>query len=83
MYPSLYIYSCSKWKLIYVEGSHRHLSEKYRAILDSILTLGEDELVEGLKVLFIFIFERDESETVFCSTYGTGTCTISDSFSFC
>jgi hypothetical protein len=31
-------------------GSHRDLSEKYRAILENILTLGEDELVDGLKV---------------------------------
>ena len=28
----------------------RDLAEKYRQVLDSILTFGEDELVEGLKV---------------------------------
>ena len=27
----------------------RDLADKYRAVLDSILTFGEDELVEGLK----------------------------------
>ena len=30
-------------------GSHRDLADKYRAILENILTFGEDELVEGLK----------------------------------
>merc|ERR1711994_554241 len=30
-------------------GSHRDLAEKYKAVLDSILQLGEDELVDGLK----------------------------------
>ena len=28
----------------------RDLAEKYRQVLESILTFGEDELVEGLKV---------------------------------
>ena len=30
-------------------GSHRDLAEKYKVVLDSILQLGEDELVDGLK----------------------------------
>lgn len=30
--------------------AHRELADRYRAILDSILQLSEDELVEGLKV---------------------------------
>lgn len=42
-------------------GTHRHLSEKYRAILDSILTLGEDELVEGLKAFIEAILSENVS----------------------
>lgn len=42
-------------------GSHRHLSEKYRAILDSVLTLGEDELVEGLKAFIEAILNENVS----------------------
>eukprot|EP00092_Neocalanus_flemingeri_P024797 GFUD01026887.1.p1 GENE.GFUD01026887.1~~GFUD01026887.1.p1 ORF type:complete len:429 (+),score=158.24 GFUD01026887.1:70-1287(+) len=42
-------------------GSHRDLAEKYRAILDSILTFGEDELVEGLKAFIEAIVNENVS----------------------
>jgi len=42
-------------------GSHRDLGEKYRAILDSILTHGEDELVEGLKTFIEAIINENVS----------------------
>ena len=42
-------------------GSHRDLSEKYRAILDNILTHGEDELVEGLKTFIEAIVNENVS----------------------
>ena len=42
-------------------GSHRDLCDKYRAILDNILTHGEDELVEGLKVFIEAIVNENVS----------------------
>ncbi len=34
-------------------GSHRDLGDKYRAVLEGILLLGEDDLVDSLKVCFL------------------------------
>ena len=42
-------------------GSHREVQEKYRSILDSILTHGEDELVEGLKTFIEAIVNENVS----------------------
>jgi len=42
-------------------GSHRDLGEKYRGILDTILTFGEDELVEGLKAFIEAIVDENVS----------------------
>ena len=42
-------------------GTHRDLGEKYRAILDNILTHGEDELVEGLKTFIEAIVNENVS----------------------
>jgi len=42
-------------------GSHRDLAEKYRQVLDSILTFGEDELVEGLKAFIEAIVNENVS----------------------
>ncbi len=42
-------------------GSHRDLADKYRAILDSILQLGEDELVDGLKAFIEAIVHENVS----------------------
>jgi len=42
-------------------GSHRDLAEKYRKVLDSILTFGEDELVEGLKAFIEAIVNENVS----------------------
>ena len=36
-------------------GSHRDLGDKYRAVLEGILLLGEDDLVDSLKV-YILVF---------------------------
>ncbi len=30
--------------------AHRDLSDRYHSVLEAVMTLGEDELVEGLKV---------------------------------
>lgn len=42
-------------------GSHRELSDKYRSVLDAILTQGEDELVDGLKVFIEAIINENVS----------------------
>ena len=42
-------------------GSHRDLAEKYKAVLDSILQLGEDELVDGLKAFIEAIVNENVS----------------------
>ena len=42
-------------------GSHRDLAEKYRAVLESILPLGEDELVDGLKAFIEAIVNENVS----------------------
>ena len=42
-------------------GSHRDLGEKYKAVLDSILQLGEDELVDGLKAFIEAIVNENVS----------------------
>ena len=42
-------------------GSHRDLSEKYRAILETILTHAEDELVEGLRTFIEAIVNENVS----------------------
>ena len=42
-------------------GSHRDLAEKYRQVLDSILPLGEDELVDGLKAFIEAIVNENVS----------------------
>ncbi len=34
-------------------GSHRDLGDKYRAVLEGILLLGEDDLVDSLKVCIV------------------------------
>ena len=44
-----------------MSGTHRDLGEKYRAILDNILTHGEDELVEGLKIFIEAIVNENVS----------------------
>ena len=44
-----------------LSGTHRDLGEKYRAILDNILTHGEDELVEGLKIFIEAIVNENVS----------------------
>ena len=42
-------------------GSHRDLAEKYRAVLQSIIPLGEDELVDGLKAFVEAIVNENVS----------------------
>ena len=42
-------------------GSHRDLAEKYRSVLESILPLGEDELVDGLKAFIEAIVNENVS----------------------
>merc|ERR1712038_405235 len=42
-------------------GSHRDLAEKYKVVLDSILQLGEDELVDGLKAFIEAIVNENVS----------------------
>lgn len=42
-------------------GGHRDLSEKYRMVLTTILTLGEDDLVEGLKAFIEAIVNENVS----------------------
>ena len=42
-------------------GSHRDLADKYRAVLESILPLGEDELVDGLKAFIEAIVNENVS----------------------
>ena len=46
---------------IVLSGTHRDLGEKYRAILENILTHGEDELVEGLKIFIEAIVNENVS----------------------
>ena len=41
--------------------SHRDLADRHRAILESILTLGEDQLVDGLKVFIEAIVHENVS----------------------
>ena len=43
------------------QGSHRDLADKYKACLDSILQLGEDELVDGLKAFIEAIVNENVS----------------------
>ena len=55
-------YSLPSWLNCRVlSGTHRDLGEKYRAILDNILTHGEDELVEGLKIFIEAIVNENVS----------------------
>ena len=42
-------------------GSHREVADKYRSILDQILTLGEEQLVEGLRVFIEAIVNENVS----------------------
>jgi COP9 signalosome complex subunit 4 len=42
-------------------GTHRDLADKYKAVLDSILQLGEDELVDGLKAFIEAIIHENVS----------------------
>ena len=65
-------------------GSHRDLAEKYRAILDSILTFGEDELVEGLKAFIEAIVNENVSLVIsrqLLSEVGTTLVQLEDSVS--
>ena len=41
--------------------AHRDLGDRYRSVLESILLLGEDELVEGLKVFIEAIVNENVS----------------------
>ena len=43
------------------QGSHRELADKYKSVLDSILQLGEDELVDGLKAFIEAIVNENVS----------------------
>ena len=43
------------------QGSHRDLADKYKAVLGSILLLGEDELVDGLKAFIEAIVNENVS----------------------
>ena len=43
------------------QGSHRDLADKYKVVLDSILQLGEDELVDGLKTFIEAIVNENVS----------------------
>merc|ERR1712142_596688 len=65
-------------------GSHRDLGEKYRAILDNILTFGEDELVEGLKAFIEAIVNENVSLVIsrqLLSEVGTTLVQLEDSVS--
>ncbi len=42
-------------------GSHRDLGDKYRAVLEGILLLGEDDLVDSLKVCIVFFLNYNWS----------------------
>ena len=42
-------------------GSHRDLADKYRSVLESILPMGEDELVDGLKAFIEAIVNENVS----------------------
>ena len=43
------------------QGSHRDLADKYKAVLGSILLLGEDELVDSLKAFIEAIVNENVS----------------------
>merc|ERR1711994_449743 len=65
-------------------GSHRDLAEKYKAVLDSILQLGEDELVEGLKIFIEAIVNENVSLVIsrqLLSEVGTTLAQLEDSVS--
>jgi len=65
-------------------GSHRDLGEKYRAILENILTFGEDELVEGLKAFIEAIVNENVSLVIsrqLLSEVGTTLVKLQDSVS--
>jgi len=47
--------------LITTTGPHKELSEKFREILHNILSLGEDELVEGLRAFIEAIVDENVS----------------------
>lgn len=42
-------------------GTHRDVADKYRVVLDTILKLGEDDLVEGLKAFIEAIVNENVS----------------------
>ena len=63
-------------------GSHRDLSEKYRSVLDAILQLGEDELVDSLKVFIEAIVNENVSLVIsrqLLSDVGTQLVKLEDS----
>lgn len=65
-------------------GSHRDLAEKYRSILENILTFGEDELVEGLKSFIEAIVNENVSLVIsrqLLSEVGTTLVKLQDSVS--
>jgi len=65
-------------------GSHRDLAEKYRSILENILTFGEDELVEGLKAFIEAIVNENVSLVIsrqLLSEVGTTLVKLQDSVS--
>lgn len=63
-------------------GSHREIGEKYRAILDQVLTLGEEQLVEGLKLFIEAIVNENVSLVIsrqLLSETGTTLAQLEDS----
>jgi len=65
-------------------GSHRDLADKYRAILENVLTFGEDELVEGLKAFIEAIVNENVSLVIsrqLLSEVGTTLVKLQDSVS--